>query len=432
MPHKSLCRLTLSLALFLPAAGCSSDPADPGAPDNPMHMEPPPTTSPPPSGMMGGTSMIPPGSMGTGRFTMAFQALIRTDDLAKTVPELGDLDRDGKLDLVMNPRKWHLVVWPGQGNGQFKPMINLVPEILFFNGWHIDLADFDNDEKIDIAVGDHEVRAKAYKNQGGFKFQDSSQGLPMAASGLSGCALGDFNGDGKLDYVGGSDQLSAPKLYMAFGDGAGGWSAVTPQGLDSRDNNIGYFFVADVDKDGALDFVSAAGRYTSGPTGGLQNNIRATLYLNRGKGMVWERREYGPFPAASTLQQLSLADTNGDGKLDMAVGGAILLGDGAGGFVQKAMTVQSAYNHFADMDGDGKMDLVVHDKIGLQLWLGDGSGARWTRADVGLPDGASLGADGTAMGIDIGDLNGNGALDIVRTYSTSVPSPRNMVEAWVR
>ncbi len=86
----------------------------------------------------------------------------------------------------------------------------------------------------------------------------------------------------------------------------------------------------------------------------------------------------------------------------------------------------AANNHFGDMDGDGKMDVVVHGPtIGLQLWLGNGSGSGFTKADAGLP-----GPEGRTYGIDVGDLDGNGHLDIVRAYE--IKSGYGTLEAWVR
>jgi hypothetical protein len=419
-------------ASLLPAAACTSLPD--AVPDGGQQADgPPPSPPQPPAGTVGSSSMIPMGKPASGPFMRAWQGLIRTGSVAKTVPQLADLDGDQHLDIVMNPRISNLIAWPGKGDGTFGQAQALVPTLIV-NGWGLDTADFNGDGKIDVAIGDHNVMitARAFRNDGGFHFSDSSMGLPMVpmAKGLSGCGLGDFNGDGKIDYVAGSDQfwLTSGQLFMSFGDGKGGWTEVKPPGLGLTVSNVGHIFVADLNRDGDLDFVTAASKV--GNNG--KSWIYATAYLNQGKGTAWAPKDYGPYQVDSYQQQVSVADVNGDQILDLAVGGAILLGDGHGGFTEKAMTEPSAYNHFADMDGDGKMDLVTHDtKTGLNLWLGDGTGLSWKKAAVGLPA-YNLGDQGEALGIAIGDLTGTGKLGIIQTYLTTVPSEQNFIEAWVR
>jgi len=212
---------------------------------------------------------------------------------------------------------------------------------------------------------------------------------------------------------------------MAFGNGDGTWSAAAPEGLTVVDSNIGHVFVSDLDGDGDLDFV-ASSNILSGTS-----LIYANVLLNEGGGLRWSSTAYGPFTGSAVLHQISIADVDGDGKPDLAVGGAILRNDGSGKFSQVGFTANSSYNHFGDMDGDGKMDLVIHDTpIGLQLYLGDGTGRNWTQTDVGLG-----GPVPEAFGIDVWDVNGNGALDVIRVFRVA-PTPQtvehNEVEAWVR
>ena len=212
---------------------------------------------------------------------------------------------------------------------------------------------------------------------------------------------------------------------MALGHGDGTWTTVTPEGLTVVKSNIGHVFVEDLDGDGDLDFV-ASSNILSG-----SSQIYANVLLNQGGGMRWSSTPYGPFTGSSVLHQISIADVNGDGKPDLAVGGAILLNDGSGKFAQAGFTVSSSYNHFGDMDGDGHMDLVVHDgPLGLQLYLGDGSGRKWNKVDVGLG-----GPVPEAFGIDVWDVNGNGALDVIRVFrvaQTPQTMEHNEIEAWVR
>lgn len=401
---------------------------------------------PPASGSVGALSVIPKGASASGPFKKAWSAVIREGDLAKTVPVLADFTGDGKVDIFMNPRKASLSIYPGNGDGTFA-----APKTgESTTGWGIDAVDFTGDSKVDGAIGDHGWGAKAFRNTGGGALADSSAGL--SGDSLSGCALGDFNGDGKIDYLGGADQFGEG-LYLAFGDGAGGWTAKSPSGLPAIKpgtmslaySNVGGFFVADFNGDGKLDF-AASGVVGTGPS----NDLFADVAINGGDGISWTRRRvHGPVPVGDAFGPdaivISAADVSGDGKLDLAVAGTILLGDGAGGFKSAGSSGMPvcAQNHFGDIDGEGKMDLVVHDvTVGLEVWLGDGTGKGWKKADVGLGETADFGGgSGESMGIDVWDLDGNGRLDIVRAYKKKVRSTPlldadtnydNIIESWVR
>jgi len=164
-----------------------------------------PTMATPPA--TGGSSTIPKGGKASGNFRLAWNEIFSYSDAAKAVPQLADLNGDGKLDIVMNPRKTGLILYWGKGDGTFALSPTSIMD-LYFLGWGPDTGDIDGDGDIDVAIGDHYKTAAAFRNDGHGVFTDASTGLPMPMEGLSGCGLGDFNGDGKLDYVGGSDQFA--------------------------------------------------------------------------------------------------------------------------------------------------------------------------------------------------------------------------------
>ncbi len=93
----------------------------------------------------------------------------------------------------------------------------------------------------------------------------------------------------------------------------------------------------------------------------------------------------GEVQVAFGAQSLQLVDLDGDGKLDLALGGTgvdLLLGDGAGGFER---CTGSPFNGptsiedfaFGDFDGNGKLDVVASEHANSPrffLWLGLGKG----------------------------------------------------------
>ena len=120
------------------------------------------------------------------------------------------------------------------------------------------------------------------------------------------------------------------------------------------------------------------------------------------------------------------ADFNEDGKLDLAVGmsignGAkIFLGNGDGTF--QSPTLLASGNQIGqvavgDLNGDGNVDLVasVHNSPPRALvMLGDGAG------NFSAPTSFTTDSVGKAVSLALGDLNGDGKLDLVAA-NTSAP-----------
>jgi hypothetical protein len=238
----------------------------------------------------------------------------------------------------------------------------------------------------------------------------SSVGFYVASSLAAGTgpvsvAVGDFNGDRKLDLAvtnEGSDTVS-----ILLGDGTGKFTLASSAATGSQPTSVA---VGDFNADGKLDLA-------------VTNEASDTVSILLGDGT-------GKFTLASSAatgsQPVSVAvgDFNGDGKLDLAVANAgnnsvsILLGDGTGKFTlasSPALIGQPASVAVGDFNGDGKLDLAVGiagEGNGVVILLGDGTG-NFTMN--GAPGTNGNGPETVALG----DFNGDGILDLAVTNAVT-------------
>ncbi len=324
-----------------------------------------------------GSGFAGPQQQQTNRLYINNGSGVFTDESADQMPNLagftrdvdfGDVDRDGDLDLIIvntfNTQSWLFI---NDGAGTFTDETDDRLPTANFSGSDADFGDVDNDGDLDLIFTNTGTSAfgtgldRLYLNDGDGVFTNASSQLPGTAVAQSiDCSFVDIDGDLDLDLVM-AHRDARSQLWR--NDGAGHFSDITLANLPNDGNGTYSIDNGDIDGDGDLDLFVVRGStelvYQNDGTGDFSNITSSALPIN-------------PFQD----------DNDGD---------------------------------FVDVDNDGDLDFVIArlGSGGERFYINNGSGVM-TRTN-----GMITIFNDSSLDIEIGDLDGDGARDIVTAQGES-------------
>ena len=332
---------------------------------------------------------------------------------------IDDLNGDGNMDLAVigtssDGSSSPLQVLLGKGDGTFAAAVGgpsgFAGSTSGFDCVNAVSADFNGDGKKDLALNCGQILLG--KGDGTFTL-----GAGNIFSG-AGVTAADLNGDGKIDLAIADPITLTVQAYLGNGDGTFARSSAYASfyGMEA-------IRALDLDGDGNTDlFVGSASNGVFG-TGSTQDTSKFQSLLGVGTGGFVGVPAYLPqAPVANRVPMYyGRGDLNGDGKTDIVYidqnqGGPILqvlLGQGGTAFttgpttpVNISASTLSAVT-VADFNGDGKLDVAFASTAGPQLQVafgnGDGTFAS-AKAYTGFPTGISQ--------MLVADFNGDDKPDI--------------------
>src|SRR5271156_5339952 len=192
-----------------------------------------------------------------------------------------------------------------------------------------------------------------------------SYNMGASSAGQSILNVGDFNGDSKTDVaisIAGDNVAGAEIVFLGNGDGTLQTTPKTSGGVVFPD----YATIGDFNGDGKLDLVVSAGAVCNGT---CTVPAETSLFVGNGDGTF-----QAPAVVFAGVGQVIAADVNGDGKLDVILEqfqpavGRIYLGAGNGTFTDSNnyilnFTADMSFVATGDFNSDGKVDIAMGNAV---------------------------------------------------------------------
>ncbi|MFN2384816.1 MAG: FG-GAP repeat domain-containing protein, partial [Thermoanaerobaculia bacterium] len=294
-------------------------------------------------------------------------------------PAVGDLDNDGVQEIVVGTANRRVYVLNANGTVRAGWPVTMPGEI----GAAPSLGDVDRDGFLDVVVASGSSSdptsagaVRAYRRDGTVIWSFS----PLDTNGdsrpdgvVSTPAIGDVDGDGAPEVAFGSWDFN---IYLLRGSNGTVMPGFPPNpsglGMGMRDSIWSSPALADLDRDGKLEIIIGVDTHAEGPPVNTPNG--GGLYVFRWNGTLFPG--WPQFVDQTIMSSPAIGDLDGDGFLDIVVGGGVFWPGAVGRKVYAwnrngaflpgwpVSTVGQVFNSpaLADLDLDGRPDVIVSDE----------------------------------------------------------------------
>jgi len=349
-----------------------------------------------------------------------------TDEDDSFATAMVDVDGDGDLDIFVTNNMQANKLYLNDGKGQFKELENPAFADADVPSRGVVFADFDGDGDVDLFISAWEGQDRLYIQTSKLVFEDKTAedgvGILDDISKGQGVCVGDIDLDGDLDiFV--ANFAETDHLYINAGD-AKFTNETASRGLESEGVKGFGCVLVDVDNDGDLDLY-------------VNNDGTNKLSINDGKGVFSDAPADSGANVEGKGRGVQAADFNNDGHMDLFIVNldtdpVLLMNDGTGKFTDKsaeaglvglkdpdtdATDVQKFGLQAGDFDGDGDIDVVISALKENHLVLRNDGTGKFTNiaAEAGIPK--NLRGHGAAFG----DIDGDGTLEFLVTSWGAYP-----------